>query len=142
MMGGIPEVPAGDLGESWPPLCSPLLPPAGPCSPRAPAWNPGLAAASAPTLSSAQLSSAGHSRSCSVRYAVSGSSEGSPEEPHLPLVLPHPPLAAALIPARKPLPHPSPCTNHSKNNNSNNNQGHTARPACRARFYSFHQRAK
>lgn len=44
-MGGIPGVPAGDLGESWPPLCSPLLPlplaPAHPCSPRAPAWNPG-----------------------------------------------------------------------------------------------------
>lgn len=45
-----------DGRDSWPPLCSPLLPPAGPCSPGAPAWNPGLAAASAPTLSSAQLS--------------------------------------------------------------------------------------
>lgn len=68
MMGGIPEVPAGDLGESWPPLCSPLLPPAGPCSPRAPAWNPGLAAASAP--SSAQLATAEAAQYCMLSQAA------------------------------------------------------------------------
>lgn len=58
-----------DVRNSWGPswglgrvLASSLLtsppPRAGPCSPRAPAWNPGLAAASAPTVGSAQLSSA------------------------------------------------------------------------------------
>lgn len=41
-------------------LTSPPLPLASahPCSPRTPAWNPGLAVASAPTLSSAQLATA------------------------------------------------------------------------------------
>lgn len=98
MMGGIPEVPAGDLGESWPPLCSPLLPSAGPCSPRAPAWNPGLAAASAPTLSSAQRSSAAIAEAAQY-YRLS---QAAQKEPHLPLVLPDPLLAAALIPAPAP----------------------------------------
>lgn len=42
MEGGIPGVPAGDQEESWPPLCSPLLPTTGPCPPpRAPTRNPG-----------------------------------------------------------------------------------------------------
>lgn len=125
MMGGIPEVPAGDLGESWPPLCSPLLPTAGPCSPRAPAWNPGLAAASAPTLSSAQLSSAGHR------------TIGCPRQLRRRLIyLLCSPILLWQLPLSLPLPHPSPCTNHSKSSNSNN-QGHTARPACRTQFYSF-----
>lgn len=64
MMGGILRVPAGNLGESWPPLQSPLLPQPPPltlahlCSPRAPAWNPDLTTASTPTLGLAQPATA------------------------------------------------------------------------------------
>lgn len=119
MIGGIPGVPARDLGESWPPLCSPLLttnppspPPAGPCSPRAPAWNPGLAAASAPTLSSGQLGSAGHSTVCCM--CAGGSSEGTSRGASSSTSCASPPPQAPAL---------SPCTNNGKNNNSNNNQG-------------------
>lgn len=75
MMGGILRVPAGNLGESWPPLQSPLLPQpppltlARPCSPTAPAWNPGLTTASAPTLGSAQPATA-EAATCVVVEAV------------------------------------------------------------------------
>lgn len=72
MMGGIPGVPAGDLGESWPPLCSPLLPPpltpAHPCSPRAPAWNPGWPRPPLPRPAQP---------SCHIRHSPTGGVRGS-----------------------------------------------------------------
>lgn len=116
-------VPAGDLGESWPPLGSPLLPsphssPAHPCSPRAPAWNPGLAPASAPTLGSAQPS---RGATCVVAEAAAEPLADS-FPPPLALGLSHPLLASSIhLSQETPAPSPAlcPCTSNSDDDNTN-----------------------
>lgn len=105
---GLGRVLASSLLTSPPPLR------AGPCSPRAPAWNPGLAAASAPTVGSARLGSAQLSSAqlataeAAPRVLSEAAQKAPPEEPCLSLALSHPPLSAAFIPATETLPHSLP----------------------------------
>lgn len=125
MKGEIPGVPARDQGESWPPLYSPLIPAAGPCPPpRAPTRNPG---------SHIQLSwpQQRQPHVCWLEVAQ----KAPPEEPPLLLKLPQPPLAAALTPTMKPLPHcppPSPAAAPTivRTVTVTTAKRHTARPAC------------
>lgn len=113
---GLGRVLASSLLTSPPPP----LAPARPCSPRTPAGNPGLAAASAPTLCSAQLATAQ-----AAHCVASQAAHKAPrilQRLHLSLALPSPPSGWLLssLP-RSPCPNPSLCTKSGNNNNGNNN---------------------
>lgn len=124
--------PSWDLGESWPPLGSPLLPsphssPAHPCSPRAPAWNPGLAPASAPTLGSAQPS---RGATCVVAEAA-GEPLADSFPPPLALGLSHPLLASSIhLSQETPAPSPALCPAPVIVTTTTLTAGLTAPPAC------------
>ena len=96
-------------------LSSPTPRPGSPLSPRAPAWNPGLAAASAPTLSSAQLP-------CVVSEAAHEAPRTLQSLP-LSLALSHPALGSCSHLCQEAPAQLSPlCIHNSNNNSSNNNQ--------------------
>ena len=113
---GLGIVLASSLLTSPPPPLAPALP----CSPRTTAGNPGLAAASAPTLCSAQLATA-QAGPC-VASQATHKAPRILQSLHLSLALPSPPSGWFLswLP-RSPCPTPSLCTKSGNNNNSNNN---------------------